>query len=66
MTKLKKNFCKEPSSLPSLLDPRWIRKETLRDRIPHADIQTWEDFGHFPELEQTDRYLELLRQRENP
>jgi len=33
---------------------RWTDKETLRD------------CGHFPELEQTDRYLELLGQSGNP
>jgi pimeloyl-ACP methyl ester carboxylesterase len=45
---------------------RSTNKETLRDLIPHAEILTWEDCGHFPELEQTDRYLEALLQSGNP
>ncbi len=45
---------------------RFTDRESLRDLIPHAELLVWDDCGHFPELEQTDRYLELLRQSKSP
>jgi pimeloyl-ACP methyl ester carboxylesterase len=44
---------------------RLTNKESLRKLIPHAEILSWDDCGHFPELEQTDRYLELLHMSKN-
>lgn len=39
-------------------DPR-----SLHALCPHADIVTWDDVGHFPELEAPQAYAELLRAR---
>ena len=40
---------------------RYTNQETLLDIIPHAQIIVWYDCGHFPELEQTERYLEVIK-----
>ena len=39
---------------------RFTNEFTLKDVIPDAEIVVWEDCGHFPELEQTDRYLSAI------
>jgi pimeloyl-ACP methyl ester carboxylesterase len=39
---------------------RYTDEHSLRDVIPNAEIVVWEDCGHFPELEQTERFLEAL------
>jgi pimeloyl-ACP methyl ester carboxylesterase len=39
---------------------RFTDESSLRDVIPNVDIVIWDDCGHFPELEQTDRYLDMI------
>ena len=34
--------------------------KTLLDILPHANIEVWDDVGHFPNLEQPDRFLKLI------
>lgn len=40
---------------------RFTDESSLRDLIPNAEILVWNDCGHFPELEYTDRYLEIIK-----
>ena len=39
---------------------RFTQADSLLDLVPHASVLRFEDAGHFPELEQSERYLELL------
>ena len=39
---------------------RFTDQQTLKEIIPHAQIIVWDDCGHFPELEFTDRYLDAI------
>jgi hypothetical protein len=38
-----------------------INPKTILDIIPNATIIVWADCGHFPELEQTERYLVTIK-----
>jgi pimeloyl-ACP methyl ester carboxylesterase len=39
---------------------RYTDEQSLRHVIPNAEILVWEDCGHFPELEKTDRFLGVI------
>jgi pimeloyl-ACP methyl ester carboxylesterase len=39
---------------------RFTDEQSIKEILPHASIFVWDDCGHFPELEQTDRYLEII------
>jgi pimeloyl-ACP methyl ester carboxylesterase len=40
---------------------RFTNEQSLKEILPQATITVWDDCGHFPELEHTDRYLDLIR-----
>jgi pimeloyl-ACP methyl ester carboxylesterase len=42
---------------------RMTRPDSLRTLVPHAKIEIWEDVGHFPNLEQPQRFLDFLDSR---
>ena len=39
---------------------RFTDPYSIREVIPQAEVVIWDDCGHFPELEQTEKYLKLI------
>ena len=44
---------------------RKTKKESIRDHVKSCEIVAFENSGHFPELEETNRYISLIRERLN-
>jgi pimeloyl-ACP methyl ester carboxylesterase len=40
---------------------RFTDEQSIKEILPQVSIFVWDDCGHFPELEQTDRYLDYIR-----